>query len=311
MLETVTTANVAAGQRLAYWNDMAHKMVAPVHVEPRDPARFSAHIQRKKLRDCDLLSLRSSPAHVLSAPDHESAGVLNIQLQHRGSTTNHTGGLTAVLNEGDFMLFDPSQPFWLDFARPTQAIVVRLPRATVEERMPHLLGRVGIAMNGKHGPGLVLSNFLRTAFSELERGEGGPWVDSLGDALWPLLQMVYAPCHDEGEASRAAAWRASLFEAIDTELCDPELDVNRLARRMGLSPRYIQMLFAEIGTTPRAIIKTRRLEYAAKRLEREGMGTMITGLAYDLGFNCLSSFCRSFKSHFGVSPDAYRRGQRI
>jgi len=310
MLETISTASVPVGERLAYWNEVAQKMVAPVHVEAGDHAPFSASIQRRKLRDCELLSLSSTPARVVSAPNHESAGVLNIQLLHRGATTNSTGGRVAAVEAGDFILFDPSQPLWLEFARPTQAILVRLPKVAVEERMPGLRSKVGVAMSGRRGPGAMLSTFLRTAFSEIERGEDDVWMDSLSDALWPLIGMAYAPSEAPGHESRAMAWRAQLFELIDAELCDPDLDVNRLARRMGLSARYIQMLFAEIGTTPRAFIRKQRLERAARRLERDGVGAMITSLAYDLGFNCLSSFCRSFRDHFGVSPDAYRRGVR-
>ena len=43
----------------------------------------------------------------------------------RGRSTNHTGGRTAVLEEGDFVLYDPSKPLWLNFEEYTQAIVVR------------------------------------------------------------------------------------------------------------------------------------------------------------------------------------------
>lgn len=309
-VETVTTANVPAGERLAYWNDITGKAIAPMRVEARNAASFSARMDRKKLRDCELLSLRSSPAHVIGTPGQQGAGVLNLQLQRRGTTLNFTGGREAVLREGDFVLYDPSQPFWLDFERTTEAIVLRLPRAKVEERMPQLRSRVGMAIDGRRGAGAVLSNFLRTVAMELERDEQGQWADSLGEVVWPLLQMVYAPVAGDVAASRAAVWRAKLFQLIDADICDPELDVNLLAERAGLSARYIQMLFSEIGVTPRAFIKSRRLELAASRLEREGMGTMITSVAYDLGFNCLSSFCRSFKSRFGVSPDAFRRGCR-
>ena len=309
-VETVTTANVPVGERLAYWNDITGKAIAPMRVEARNAASFSARMDRKKLRDCELLSLRSSPARVIGTPDQRAAEAFNLQLQHKGTTVNFTGGREAVLKEGDFVLFDPSQPFWLDFERTTEAIVLRLPRAKVEERIPQLRNKIGMAVDGRSGPAAVLSNFLRTVAAQLERDDDGNWADSLGEVVWPLLQMVYAPAGCDAAASRAAVWRSKLFELIDADICDPDLDVNLLAERAGLSARYIQMLFSDIGVTPRAFIKGRRLELAASRLEREGMGTMITSVAYDLGFNCLSSFCRSFKSQFGVSPDAFRRGCR-
>jgi len=97
---------------------------------------------------------------------------------------------------------------------------------------------------------------------------------------------------------------------VESDLTDPELDVHRLARRMGVSPRYVQMLFAELGTTPRAFIQERRLDLAARRLEREGLAITVTDVAYDVGFNDLSSFCRAFRRRFETSPRNYRSGAR-
>jgi len=309
LLEQLSTAEVAIPDRLPFWNDIA-RMVAPVLVEPLGETPFEARLYRRKMRECELLSPCSSPARIYSAPDYESAGVLNLQLQHRGNSTNHTGGRTTVLQEGDFVLYDPSRPLWLSFEEYTQAIVVRLPLATVEERMPHLRSQVGIPVSGRSGAGALFSNFMRNAWEELQQDEGGQWVDSLGDAIWPLLEMAYAPMRPAVETNRRDERRRALFEAVEVELTDPELDVHRLARRMGVSARYVQMLFAEMGTTPRAFIQNRRLELAARRLEREGTDVTVTDVAYDVGFNDLSSFCRAFRRRFEMSPRNYRAGGR-
>lgn len=309
LLEQLSTADLAPPDRIPFWNDIA-RMVAPICVEPLGESPFEARLYRRKLRECELLSPCSSPARIYSAPDHENAGVLNIQVQHRGRSTNHTGGRTAVLEEGDFVLYDPSQPLWLSFEEYTQAIVVRLPLASVEERMPHLRGQVGIAMSGQRGAGALFSSFLRNAWEELERDGGGDWVDGLSDAIWPLLDMAYASARPAGEPNRRDERRRALFDAVEAELTDPGLDVHRLAGRMGVSARYVQMLFAELGTTPRAFIQNRRLELAARRLEREGGEVTVTDVAYDVGFNDLSSFCRAFRRRFEMSPRNYRAGGR-
>ncbi|HTN13461.1 MAG TPA: AraC family transcriptional regulator [Sphingomonadaceae bacterium] len=309
LLEQLSTAEVAQSDRLPFWNDIA-QMVAPIRVEPLGETPFEARLYRRKLRDCELLSPCSSPARIYSAPNYENAGVLNIQVQHRGRSTNHTGGRTAVLEEGDFVLYDPSKPLWLNFEVYTQAIVVRLPLATVEERMPHLRSQAGIPVSGRHGAGALFSRFLRNAWEELEHDGGGEWVDALGDAIWPLLDMAYASSRPALEPNRRDERRRTLFEAVEADLTDPDLDVHRLARRMGVSARYVQMLFAEMGTTPRAFIQNRRLELAARRLEREGGEVTVTDVAYDVGFNDLSSFCRAFRRRFEMSPRNYRAGGR-
>lgn len=308
-LEHVNTADLAAADRLPFWNEVASRMITPVRVEALGEGPFAASMARCRLRECEIMSPTSSPARVFREGECES-GVLNIQLQHRGRTVNHTGGRTATLEEGDFVLYEPSKPLWLVFEEPTQSIVLRLPLASVEERMPHLRAQVGIPVSGRSGAGALFSSFLRQAWAELESGEEGDWAESLGEAVWPLLDMAYAGLRPRVETNRREERRRALFAAVESDLTDPDLDVHRLARRMGVSPRYVQMLFAELGTTPRSFIQERRLDLAARRLEREGHDTTVTDVAYDVGFNDLSSFCRAFRRRFETSPRNYRSGAR-
>jgi AraC-like DNA-binding protein len=305
-LEELSTRGLAPRDRLPYWNEIAQRMIAPIQVEALGEAPFQASIARRRFRDFELISPRSSPARIFSAPDHERAAVLNIQIQHAGRSTNHTAGRTCVLEEGDFLVYDPSRPLWLTLEEPTQAIVLRLPLATVEERLPHLRTLAGVRMSGASGPGAIFSSVVRGAWAQIEEGEGA-WLDTLPDVIWPLLDMTF-PEPSAPEDDRRATLRRELFAVVDAELCDPDFDTHRIARRLGVSPRYVQILFAEMATTPTAFIRGRRLELAAKRLAREGMASTITDVAFAAGFNDLSSFCRAFRRRFEVSARDYRAG---
>lgn len=306
--EELSTSHLAARDRLPFWNEIANRMVAPIRVEANGPMPFEAKMCRRQLRDLDMLSPISSPARIASSADHGQAGILNIQVQHVGRTTNHTAGRTSVLDEGDFLIYDPAKPLWLSFDVPTQVIVLRLPLATVEDRLPQLRQMAGIKMSGASTPGSLFSTFVRNAWSQLGDGDND-WAETLSDVLWPLLDMTFAQKRAT-DSGRRDERRRALFAAIDEELCDPALDTQRVARRMNVSARYVQMLFAEMATTPTAFIQGRRLELAAKRLEREGAGTSITDVAFDVGFNDLSSFCRAFRRRFDVSARDYRSGRR-
>ncbi len=57
-----------------------------------------------------------------------------------------------MLDEGDFLVYDPAQPLWLTFDKPTEVIVLRLPLATVEERLPQLKPMAGMKMSGGKRP---------------------------------------------------------------------------------------------------------------------------------------------------------------
>ena len=307
-LEELTTANLAAPDRLPFWNEIAARMLAPVHVEAHDPAGFQARMYRRRFKDLEIVSPCSSPATIVGGG--EGPGVLNLQLQHVGRSTNFTGGRTCVLEEGDFLLYDPAQPLRTTFTEPTQVLVLRLPLASAEARLPQLHQMAGVKMSGQAGPGTIFSAFLRNAWSQLQ-ADDGDWAETLDEVIWPLIDMAYSaervPATD---ASRRDERRRALFAAVEDNLCDPALDSRRIAREMGVSARYVQMLFAEMATTPSAFIQRQRLDLAARRFERDGPKAGITGVAFDVGFNDLSSFCRAFRRRFAVSPRDYRAGLR-
>ena len=56
-------------------------------------------------------------------------------------------------------------------------------------------------------------------------------------------------------------------------------------------------------------ILRRKLERAANVLLSDPAA--IKDVAYDWGFSSASSFCRSFKRHFGISAEEYRRKKDI
>jgi AraC-like DNA-binding protein len=305
VLEELSTRGLAPRDRLPFWNEIAQRLIAPIRIEALGKAPFEASIARRRFRDFELISPSSSPARIYSAPDHERAAVLNIQVQHIGRSTNHTAGRTCRLEEGDFLVYDPSRPLWLTLEEPTQAIVLQLPLATVEEKLPHLRAMAGIRMRGTHGPGAIFSKVIRGAWAQIE-ADDGDWMEGLPDVIWPLLRMTFPEPASLVPDDRRAILRRELFAVIDAELCDPDLDTHRIARRLGVSPRYVQILFAEMATTPTAFIRGRRLELAAQRLA--GGGDTITDVAFAVGFNDLSSFCRAFRQRFEVSARDYRAG---
>lgn len=310
MLRTIDTAPLAAPDRLPMWHELAGQFIAPLHIEVPDRDAFQARLHLASLRDIELVSPCSSPARIANGAGWD-VGVLNLQLQLQGSCTNIHGGVSSRLDEGDFVLFDPAQPLELSFTEPTQTVVLRLPLAYVEARLPRMRSMVGVPVRGAKGAGALFSNFMRTAWRQLEAGELD-WGEELSDVLWPLLDFAYGPSRGVlAEGGKREAQLRGLFRLIDEHLCDPRLDTAYLAAQLGVTTRTVQLLFAESGTTPRAYIQRLRLERAAAALARADAGHSITEIAFEVGFNDLSAFCRAFQRRFGASPSAYRRQGRI
>jgi AraC-like DNA-binding protein len=116
-----------------------------------------------------------------------------------------------------------------------------------------------------------------------------------------------------GRMPAAPSWpRASLLyrakAAIDAALGEPELGTPLLAKRLAVSPRYLQMLFQQEGTTVARWIWQRRLERCREELaNRRLAGRSIGEIAFAAGFADLAHFSRRFKAAFGLSPREFRR----
>jgi AraC family transcriptional regulator len=87
------------------------------------------------------------------------------------------------------------------------------------------------------------------------------------------------------------------------------IDLAGTARQAGLSPFHFLRLFARVvGVTPHQYLVRCRLRRAAALLSDETRS--ITEVAYEVGFNDLSHFVRTFHRAAGVSPRAFRRAGR-
>lgn len=85
--------------------------------------------------------------------------------------------------------------------------------------------------------------------------------------------------------------------------------LNDLATTAGFSAFHFHRLFsAFIGETPQQFLNRIRLERAANMLAKYS-GYSITQIAISCGFSSSSAFARSFKNHFRMSANEYRKAE--
>ena len=93
------------------------------------------------------------------------------------------------------------------------------------------------------------------------------------------------------------------MDYIDGHVRDPNLSVQTLAERIGVTTRYLQLLFAEAGECVSEYIKRERLRGCLLDLRDTGLDQQsITEIAFSWGFNSAAHFSSSFKKEFGLSP---------
>ena len=111
-----------------------------------------------------------------------------------------------------------------------------------------------------------------------------------------------------GSASIApadAAYAERVRDAIRRGLPDPDFGVGELADAVAQDRSHLFRRVKQVfGESPSDLIRRMRVEEGA-RLLTEGAAT-VTDVAYAVGFNSLSYFCRCFQQSYGVTPAAYR-----
>src|SRR5882762_10979628 len=109
------------------------------------------------------------------------------------------------------------------------------------------------------------------------------------------------------EAVRNLRQERRVTEALRRIEAEPEEPVTlwQLARDAAMSPYHFLRTFNVIsGVTPYQFVLTQRLRRAAVRLRRTT--DPISAIAYEAGFNDLSTFNRRFRRIMGMTPGTWR-----
>ena len=89
---------------------------------------------------------------------------------------------------------------------------------------------------------------------------------------------------------------------------DKDLSLDILAKEVYVHPDYLSRIFKqECGVTLNKFIKSYRMDKAIELLK--GSHMKVRDIAIAVGYSNYSYFCRSFREHFGNSPERIRRSE--
>lgn len=98
-------------------------------------------------------------------------------------------------------------------------------------------------------------------------------------------------------------------QTIESNIHRSDLSPAIVAGLLGISVRQLHLLFEPIGVTCARYTLSRRLEHARVLLAQTPTRS-VADIAYDCGFDSLSTFYRSFRGAVGMSPTDFRESAR-
>ncbi len=223
-------------------------------------------------------------------------------------------GREGVIGAGDAVLVTNTEAGEIRGEACNRWFAIAIPRRRILDLAGNAEDLIGRPIAAYSTPLLHLRRYI-----DMLLGPQGPaGTDALDDhvstALIDLAVLSFGATQDAAELAgmrglRAARLRDAVAH-IKTNFADPAFSPQRLARGMQLSPRYIQELLQEAGTSFTERIMELRLQKARHMLSDQGHDRRkITDIAYACGFNDISYFNRRFRARFGCSPTQYRGGR--
>jgi signal transduction histidine kinase/DNA-binding response OmpR family regulator len=102
------------------------------------------------------------------------------------------------------------------------------------------------------------------------------------------------------------AFLQKVLSVVQANLADPDFDVVRLGREVGLSRSQLhRKLRALTNQSPTLLIRSIRLQRAAEMLRQKGGS--VAEIAYRVGFSSQTYFAKCFREELGCAPKEYAR----
>lgn len=227
-----------------------------------------------------------------------------LMVKSGGQMALRQGRREAVPDVGDGMLLVCRQPSQVFFQQATY-LSVRVPLEALA-----MLVDVEAAAGRRIPSETAALVLLRHYVASLPERLADPALGSLvATHVYDLMALAIGATGEGREIARGRGVRAARLEAIKADLTrDASLSIDEIARRQGVTPRYVQILLEEQGTTFGEFVTERRLDIARSMLRSPRYaGWSIAGIAFEAGFMDLSHFNRRFRRQFGVTPSEFRR----
>lgn len=312
--EAFDTVSQAREARVDYWKQSMRRYFGPLETTNLAPHDFEARMFVWYAGPLRLYTIDASAHRVVrDLPETDNAaGSYKLLLQLRGESEIEQRDACVTLKAGDWSLYDPRVPYSITSRESLKHMVVHIPRERLRSlSVPplHTCEPVEPELRGLYS---VLSSFLASLSSQLDSLPEGCGSTISEAAMALLASTLQARRGTPAEASPLPeVLRLRVRQYIESHLADADLTIERIARELRCSKRYLHRVFEGEDATVERYIWRSRLLRCKQSLERNpSCGSSISATAYHWGFNSTAHFSRLFKAEFGVTPSQFVRSRR-
>lgn len=309
---SISTDQFAPQDRLPFWHDVFGRTMLKLSIDPLGDAPFHCDATLQALPGLSLAALTTSPTRVsrTRAMVADCNDDILLSIPREGTTFVSHLGRDASIAEGGCVLTSAAEPGMLAFRSAAQFTVIGVPTAAL---MPMVRDIDHVLMQPIR-PDTPALRLLTGYVDLLLQGPSATSAELQRSAVahvYDLIALMVGAARDAAHVATGRGARTARFAAIRADilqnLAQVRLSPKMMAKRHGVTERYIHLLFAETGETFGAFVTAARLDRAhALLLDPASEAITIGDIAQRVGFGEITTFNRAFRRRFGDTPSALR-----
>ena len=306
--ERFSTDDLPEQDRVTMWREHYGYKVLGVEIEPAEDAIFQSSIVSRHLPGLNLVLGKLSAARVKRTREFVADGNDDVALfvNYTGAAAIASGEREVVLRERDAVLIRSDEVITFDRFVSGRSFSLRIPRSILsplvsdidEVSMRHITRKTDALR--------LLTSYASTLLDD--NGLAAPALLHLAvNHIHDLVALTLGATRDAAGVAQHRGMRAARLSAAKIYISQNsgrrDLSVGAVAAHLGVSPRYVQMLFEVDGTTFSSFLLNQRLTRAHRMLcAPRSTRRAVSAIAYDVGFGDLSYFNRCFRKFYGLTP---------
>ncbi|HEY1448405.1 MAG TPA: helix-turn-helix domain-containing protein [Caulobacteraceae bacterium] len=294
-------------ERASAWRDAMYRLGLPVgDIAESEPPSASVTCLTSPLGM--EFALIDAGAQTISGRRTDLPAAIWLAILLEGHSRIESDGVDQAMAAGDIAFGPSGRAATLVMETQCRLMFVRAPRVALDHRLIAVRGLKVGRLETDTGMIGVLSGLLTATARSLPNLT----VDQLRPVELALTEFLAAALAEktlgESLSGGGSPHLHRISQTIETLLPDPDLSLRRLADVSGVSPRYIQKLFATANDTFGHYLRTRRLERSRMDLSSPLCARLsISEICFRWGFNDSAHFSRAFRNQYGLSPREHRR----
>lgn len=309
----IATRDLAERDRLPLMRDFYGRIALGVEIDPSPDSPFEMEISTALLPSVGLGSGVISPIHANRSRQFAQDGNAGLLLS-AFTTPFHVSNRNLdrlPVRPGQVLATPMDLPSLWTYEAAGEVRSVWVDRRALARYLPgfELDGPVVLDL---HSPMIR----LLYAYASIVRDTPAANADEIAlmdRQLLEIAAMALGGLAHPDEIGARSGVRAARLAAVKEDIAGifqrQGLSVGEVARRHGVTVRYVQMLFEADGTTFTDHLQAMRLGHAFDLLRNPRAGHLrIADIAFEAGFTDLSTFNRLFRRRFGDTPSGVRAG---